>query len=398
LKTSKKIYRIYTLCIAFTLYASFNAIAQQFIVVESQPGDTIAQYERLGEFEAKFLFGSVLPHYSYMNYLSETFQKGIALHYTMRSKRETLYDEKWKYPTYGVGMRHITMGNSEKLGNLSMLYAIFNGRFFRRYPLVNYQINTGLAYAHKNMRKSLYNTAVSSPLSFFAAINCGVEYYSRIIWGSSIRFGIELEHISNGKTTTPNLGFNSLLLTASYRHRFPCGLKPGIVDYDSYSPPETNHHRINLTAAGFFKTDDFVTEKKYFTSVFFAEYEWLSRAYWWGLQAGGDYFYDHSIAALKPKPTTWSEHKRLMDAGVHAGAFIKYSHVVLLLQMGRYIGSTTQSADFFTRVGLRYEWQRLFANVSMRAHGATAQSVEMGVGYKIRLSPLNPPQGDLKKQ
>ena len=355
--------------------------------------------------EAKILFGSVLPHYSYMNYLSESYQKGVAVHYTIAPRDITKYDFKWKFPDYGIGVRHITMGNAEKLGNLSMLYAVFNGKFYNKYDArlsSYYQINTGFAYAHKNMKKSLYNTAVSSPLSFFAAINCGLQFKIQKstppTWfqTSFIRLGIELEHISNGKTTTPNLGFNSLLLTASYQQTIRYGWKP--TDYKPQTKLETSHHNINLTAAGFFKTDDFVTEKKYFTSVFFAEYEWLSRAYWWGLQAGGDYFYDHSIAALKPKPTTWSEHKRLMDAGVHAGAFIKYSHVVLLLQMGRYIGSTTQSADFFTRVGLRYEWQRLFANVSMRAHGATAQSVEMGVGYKIRLSPLNPPQGDLKKQ
>jgi len=346
--------------------------------------------------EAKILFGSVLPHYSYMNYLSESYQKGIALHYTIMPKRLILYDRIWKYPSYGVGLRHITMGNAEKLGNISTLYAVFDGKFFYKFFRFTpyYQINTGLAYAHKNMKKSLYNTAVSSPLSFFAAINCGVQY--NINYASNIRFGIELEHLSNGKTTTPNLGFNSLLLTVAYKQGFlRYSQKSRINDFSS---PTTSHHRINLTAAGFFKTDDFVTEKKYFTSVFFAEYEWLSNAYWWGLQAGGDYFYDRSIAARKSAPSTWSEHKRLMDVGVHAGTFVKYSHMVMFLQMGRYIGSNTQSADFFTRVGLRYEWQRLFANVSLRAHGATAQSVEMGVGYKIRLSPLNPPQGDLKKQ
>jgi hypothetical protein len=335
-------------------------------------------------FEAKALFGSVLPHYSYMNYLSESYQKGIALHYTAVSQKQTLYDKIWKFPDYGIGIRHITMGNAEKLGNLSMLYAVFNGKFLSAATRFSpyYQINVGLAYAHKNLKKSLYNTAVSSPLSFFTAINCGVKIWLMPV--SYIRLGIELEHISNGKTTTPNLGFNSLLLSASYKHRFRYfNMKPIIEDY---SKPTIRNHRINFAIAGFYKTDDFVTEKKYFTSVLSAEYEWLSNAQWWGVQAGGDWFYDRSVYALKAQPTTWDEHQRAMDVGVHAGTFVKYSHVVFLLQLGRYIGSTTQRSDFFTRVALRYEWKHLFANVSLRSHGATAQNIEMGVGYKIRLN------------
>jgi hypothetical protein len=338
-------------------------------------------------FEAKALFGSVLPHYSYMNYLSESYQKGIALHYTTLPRKQTLYDRIWKYPFYGIGIRHITMGNAEKLGNLSMLYAVFNGKFLSAETRLSpyYQINVGLAYAHKNLKKSLYNTAVSSPLSFFAAINCGVEF--RLTHRSAIQLGVELEHISNGKTTTPNLGFNSLLLSASCKHRFRYfNMKPIIEDY---TKPTTSNHHINLAIAGFYKTDDYVTEKKYFTSVFSAEYEWLSNAQWWGVQAGGDWFYDRSVYALKPQPTTWNEHKRAMDIGVHAGAFVQYSHVVFLLQLGKYIGSNTQSTDFYTRVGLRYEWEHLFANIALRSHGATAQNIEMGVGYKFRFHKRN---------
>ncbi|MDR1762114.1 MAG: acyloxyacyl hydrolase [Bacteroidales bacterium] len=377
MKTSKKHIVLRCLFLTYALCILHCAIAQQ----EVKPASC-------GEFEAKILFGSVLPHYSYMNYLSETYQKGLALHYTVSSKKITDYDAIWKFPAYGVGVRHITMGNAEKLGNLSMLYAVFNGRFYKKYTRVApyYQINTGLAYAHKSMKKSLYNTAVSSPISFFAAINCGVQIH--IYKGSFAKLGIELEHISNGKTTTPNLGLNSLLLTASYKHLFV--RKPAIRDF---SKPEIKNHRINLTASGFYKTDDFVTEKKYFTSVFSAEYEWLSNAYWWGLQAGGDYFYDRSIGALKPTVAP----KKYMDVGIHAGAFVKYSHLVLLLHMGRYIGATTQNADFYTCVGLRYEWERLFANVSLRAHAATAQSIEMGVGYKIKMSSRNPPKRNFKK-
>ena len=359
----------------FLCFACGTGIVEaQNIQPQDVQGGTVTRFPY---FEAKILFGTVLPHHSSIKYVNESYQKGVAVHYMMIPRKTTIYDKIWKYPVYGVGVRHITMGNAEKLGNLSMLYMIFDRDIFP--SGLYYQIQTGLAYAHKSMKKSLYNTAVSSPLSFFAAINCGVQFY--IPKFSIVRLGFELQHISNGKTVTPNLGFNSLLLTAS------CMI--GVSHHGQelqtyYSKPPVNNHRINFIAAGFFKTDDFVTEKKYFTSVFSAEYEWLNKKYWWGLQAGGDYFYDRSIAALKPAPSSWSEHKRLMDVGIHAGAFVKYSHVVLLLHMGTYIGSNTQNADFFTRVGLRYEWQRLFANVSLRAHGATAQSVEMGIGYKIR--------------
>lgn len=353
---------------------SFNAIAQQN---EFSKNTQSLSTKRIANLEAKALFGSVLPHYSYMNYLSETYRKGIAIHYTIQPAQKTIYDKIWKQPNYGIGVRHITMGNAERLGNLTTLHMVFNGNFSNNITRFApyYQINAGLAYAHKNMKKSLYNTAVSSPLSFFAAINCGVEF--QIINASYVRLGIELEHISNGKTTTPNLGFNSILLAASYKHRFENQCKKAISE--DFSKPTMRHHRINFAAAGFFKTDDFVTEKKYFTSLLSAEYEWLSKTYWWGAQAGVDCFYDRSIGALKPA----IDHKKFLDGGIHAGVFVKYSHVVILVQLGKYIASTTQNADFFTRIGLRYEWQRLFANASLRAHGITAQNIEMGIGYKL---------------
>ncbi|MDR2963413.1 MAG: acyloxyacyl hydrolase [Bacteroidales bacterium] len=364
------------------VFCSISHYSTAQITTEDDPAAFLSKTNQYARIEAKALAGFVLPHYSFMNFLSEGWQKGFALHYTIFPAQQTLYDTLWKHPSYGIGARYITLGNTKKLGTLSALYAVFNGQFFRRklYNHIDYQINTGLGFAHKSLRHSVYNTVISSPLNFFAAINCGATF--RVHNNSWLRCGVELQHISNGKTTTPNLGFNSLLFSLSYFYGVVHHREKTILHTVPRPPIEA--HRINVLAAGFFKTDDFMTEKKYFTGTALAEYEWLSPFRWWGVHAGGDYFYDRSIAALKPSPQSWAEQRQLMNVGVHTGAFVKYSHVVFLVQVGQYIASNTQSSNFFTRAALRYEWQRLFANVSLRAHGAVAQSIEMGIGYKLR--------------
>src|SRR5690554_1542813 len=74
--------------------------------------------------EGKIHYGSILPHYSFMNYLMSEHQKGIEIQIRTHTNKETYSSFAYRYPNYGIGFNHTSLGNPEKLGNASFLFGI----------------------------------------------------------------------------------------------------------------------------------------------------------------------------------------------------------------------------------------------------------------------------------
>jgi len=340
---------VYVMC-GKTLYAQHNTYAY--------------------ELETKLHYGTILPHYSFLNYLVEEPQKSIEIQLRKASDYTTISSSLFRFPSYGIGYTHTFLGNSEKLGSASLLFAVLD------IPIINtarwallYQCNFGAAYIYKPLSKSIFNIAMSSPFNFFVGLDLQVAY--RFTHNQTCKLGVEMSHISNGKIHTPNLGLNSLTFSAAYQYSFTPMCKERVY-----------YNRRTLAApmlysafvSGGVKTDEYLNSTLFPTSSFVFEIQKLIW-YTYGFTIGVDMFYDASKALHTNKQTAFS-------AGIHTGVEVYYMPFSFLMHIGMYTFHAHAEHQFFNRIALRYHAKQSYCiQLGLKAHVTTADFLEIGVGY-----------------
>ncbi|MDA3882450.1 MAG: acyloxyacyl hydrolase [Bacteroidales bacterium] len=345
-----------------------------YIVCSHTAFSQIESFKKNMLIEGKVLYGSILPHYSFMNYLISEHQKGLEIQIRTHTNRKAYSSFAYRYPNYGIGFNHISLGNPEKLGNASALFGVldiplFHKRFFSLY----YQFNLGGAYIHKPLETTIYNIAMSNYINFFIGVDLYAEY--RIAKQHAIRAGIDLSHISNGKITTPNLGYNSMALSCSYIHHIHH--TPGdVVQYNTktIASPST----ITFIVSGGVKSDEYLSPERFPTGSLNIEYHKIF-TYKYGAVVGFDLFYD------KSKANTESIWKNQINGGVHLGGEAFYFPFSFSVQTGWYLLNKPEKHTTYQRIALRYYgMQSYIIQFGLKTHGTTADFLELGVGYTIQ--------------
>lgn len=328
--------------------------------------------------EAKQINGLIYPHHPFINYLIDDFEHGFEFQVRTKTYGRTSYDAYYRFPSLGIAYQNISLGNPQKLGRTSALFAVFDSPIIAsNHFTCGYQGNFGIAMAHKSLSESTYNNLLSSKYNYYI----GFDFYTEYSWLSknNIRLALELSHMSNGKIITPNIGINSYQLSVAYSRKLweNKEIKPQI---EKLHIPRT--HGVNIGIFGGLKSDDYLTEKLYPTSTIDLDYEFHCFPKY-SIAAGFDIFYDNSLQALRPLFTKISDHINIIEYGIHLGTYIHYSHMCFIVQAGKYIKADTKKPDYYSRVGLRYNWDRYFINLGLKSHKTTADFIEIGGGYRI---------------
>jgi hypothetical protein len=323
--------------------------------------------------DAKILSGTILPHYSFMNYLVEERQKSFEIQVRKQTNTQCISSFLYRYPTYGIAYNFTSLGNRQKIGYASSLFAVLDIPIVthKQFSLL-YQCNLGLAYIHSPVSKRIHNIAMSNHLNYFIGIDLFSQY--RLSQSSAIRFGIDVSHISNGKVRTPNLGYNSIALSSSYTHT----LAYNKYEYALYNYKNLpTHHAIHAIWSGGLKADDYLGEKRFPTSSLIVEYQPIF-FYKYGVVLGADLFYDAS------KPEHLFERNAQINAGLHTGVEVYYLPFGFTMQTGMYVYNIPKDQRHFMRVALRYYTEKSYIfQLGLKTHNATADFLEIGVGYRI---------------
>lgn len=328
-------------------------------------------------FEEKLYKGAVLPHHSFMNNLVDEYIVGLEFQCKTDTYGRSPYDSLYRFPSYGIGFSTYSLGNIDKLGQASTLFALLDIPIYRGNKFsFGYQTNLGLAYANKSLESSIYNTALSSHMNFYLGADATCKYTFKD--KSKLSLGLELSHISNGKTKTPNLGINAFVLSAAYMYQ----MREPVHSSHFTSNIAFQKHCFNIGVSSAYKSDEYLTNKKYPTSTLLGEYEYRFCAKY-GIGLGGDVFYDQSLYANKSIPEKVIQRSEIIETGIHSGVFVHYSHMTFLVQVGKYTSTKSNKPDYFSRVGIRYQYKKAFVNLSMKSHKTTADFLEIGCGYSI---------------
>lgn len=332
--------------------------------------------QSLGEFEIKLITGSILPHHQSIAFNVSEYQRGIEIQYKQQAHSRSVFDSLYHNPLFGIGYQCISLGNTEKLGYASHVFASLDINLISlASSRIGFEQNLGLSYAHSSLQKSPFNTALSSAINFYAGIDLYAQY--SFLSHHSIRTGIELSHISNGKIKTPNLGLNSIAISLAYSY----------IPYLQSSTIKSKHikwhtHSLYTSISGAYKSDDFLGTKKYPVATHLLEYQYrLSAKY--GLLIGSNAFYDDTQFAFKRLPSTFWEHVNYLEYGFHGGFAAHYNNLSLYLCHGYYIKRIGKKPPYFSRVGIRYSFQPYFVNLSIKSHKTTADFLECGIGLYL---------------
>ncbi len=327
-------------------------------------------------------YGFITPHHKAIQYVVNKPISGFEITLSKPTYGKNIWEKLYRYPRWGAGYFRVSLGNNEILGYGNALFGFLNIPFYKTQRFsVNYQISLGLGYLNKvfDTGSDPMNIVISSHVNAFARFSTDVKY--RIYKNIELQGSLNMQHFSNGKLKSPNLGINSVTSSLGVSYLFNNTDKT-----INTAPPEPvlKHNYYYLVYSVGTKTYDDFHEKHYFTSSLSFHYDRvMNKKYTLGL--GSDLFYNGAIKAAfidkKEKEATTPD---LFRMGFHAGGSVVYNRLSMILEVGYYVyAKYVYITRVYNRVGLRYRLNdHLVLNCTLKSHIAIADFIEWGVGYR----------------
>ncbi|MGB0166941.1 MAG: acyloxyacyl hydrolase [Luteibaculum sp.] len=155
--------------------------------------------------------GYAIPEYSFVNYVTTDPVQAIELAYSKRTQGKNFWEALYNYPEFGAALFYSTLGNKEVFGEEVALTGFFTYYFSKKGRLQIYnRTGIGLGYATRKYHpeENYLNVAVGSHFNIHFNMRFGakIDLMDRLALSSGLAF----DHFSNGNTSEPNLGVNTL--------------------------------------------------------------------------------------------------------------------------------------------------------------------------------------------
>jgi hypothetical protein len=339
--------------------------------------------------DAKVQYGFVFPHHSLIEYLLNGNIHCFEVMASTGSNNRHPWESLYRSPRYGLGYNYSNYSNEEILGNAHAFFGFCEIPFFRPQKrfLANYKIDFGLAYNTKvfDSETNPLNHSISSKVNAYVGFDFNTEF--RLNENHRIKAGLDLTHYSNGKMRSPNLGINTVTLSAAWSYSLVPMHNPSLER--STSTIFKKHIVEGILNFGL-KRDDMLNERLYRINSFVGDYFYcLSPKY--ALGGGVDLFYDESLRLTREfQDNVLSEPKDNYQLGSHFAFMVRYGNFSIVLGMGHYlVASYHKYTPLYSRFGMRYAFcGKYMFNFTVKAHYAIADYIEWGFGYRFNTRGL----------
>ncbi len=337
--------------------------------------------------DANAFYGSILLHNPDITHLITEHPSGFILGFNKQNYGLKEWHQEYNYPDTGVSFIYQDMRN-QTLGENFSIYAHYNFYFFKRY--MQFRIGQGLAYntnpydKNDNFRNNAYGTRFMS--STFLMLN---YQQNRLFKGLGVKAGISVIHYSNANVKAPNTSTNTLAINAGLVYDLSWQEEVQYI-YNPEKVKITEPIHLNVVFRSGINESDVINSGQ-FPFYILSSYadKRISRKS--GIQLGADLFFSNflkeliryqsiSFPELNVDPNT--DFKRV---GIFAGYELYISKLSVLAQLGYYV---YYPFDFegrvYNRVGLKYYFaKKLHAALTLKSHGAAAEAVEVGIGFRF---------------
>lgn len=337
--------------------------------------------------DASQFYGSILLHNPDISHLITAHPGGVILGFNRKRFGEEEWESLYGYPDTGLSFIYQNMNNAT-LGEHFGLYAHYNFYFFKRN--VQFRIGQGVAYntnpydKNANFRNNAYGThLLSSTMVMF-------NYHKEnLLKGLGVKAGISLIHYSNANFKAPNTSTNTFALNVGVTYDLDPDLR-----YDSIKPEAKQKVeepiRYNLALRTGVNESDVINSGRYGFWIFSAYADKrLGRKS--AVQFGTDVFFSNFLKELiRYQSTSFPELEVAPDTdfkriGLFIGHELFINRMSFEAQLGYYVYYPFDfEGRLYNRIGLkRYFGDKLFGAITLKSHGAKAETVEFGLGIRL---------------
>ncbi|TXN36957.1 acyloxyacyl hydrolase [Flagellimonas hymeniacidonis] len=337
--------------------------------------------------DANQFYGSIVLHNPDISHLITDHPGGIILGLSKKRFGNEEWESLYGYPDTGFSFVYQNTNNST-LGDHFGLYAHYNFYFLRRN--LQLRVGQGLAYntnpydKTENFRNNAYGSHILA--STMVMLNYHKE---NLVAGFGLKAGISLLHYSNANFKAPNTSTNTMA--------FNLGLTYDLDAEKSYEfiQPETTEKitepiRYNVVLRSGANESDIIDSGRYGFLILSAYADKrLGRKS--AIQFGTDIFFSNflkelirfqsiSFPELDVAPDT--DYKRV---GLFVGHELFVNKMSVIAQLGYYVYYPFDfEGQVYNRIGLkRYFGDKVFGAITLKSHGAKAETVEFGIGIRL---------------
>lgn len=360
--------------------------------------------------KAKLYGGYILPIniHEKMDYIPSA---GVEMNFEMLPTGDNAWEQHWAFPTIGVGLVGVNLGNQETLGQMFAIYPYALWHFAKTQKF-EFGVKLGFGVAGTTKK----NIANGSYVSGYVSTGIDAQFNLRNDYAVAVELGTN--HLNNCDIKFPNSTMNIVYMTVGMRHRFG----------RYYRTPHARHANglpytmmVNITASGGGKAAYFVDNHTAFCGSFHTDALWkITNCYALGI--GADAFYnstfvrqgtngDKSYTDKITHSQYFIENDNMSNkfrVGIAINNLFTMGRIGVIFDWGIYLydpirnaypneGTTARRRNFFYpynpnkedgwnyfRAGMRCRlYDNLYTQVSIKTHLYRIEFAEIGIGYSI---------------
>lgn len=353
-----------------------------FSAVLSQEKQTSSSYIGINYFK-----GNIALHNNDILHLIKGHPEGFILSWNKKTFGYNDWEQRYNYPDYGVSFTYQNLKN-DVLGNNYAFYAHYNFYFLKRNLM--FRIGQGLAFTTNPYDKIDNHKNIAFGSKFMSSTYMMLNYKKeRIIDRFGVQAGLSLLHYSNANVKAPNTSINSVTFNIGVTYNLDKEDPEFVKSIDKEEKFSQSIKYNFVFRSGINESD--VIDSGQFPFYIISAYADKRLNHKSALQLGTDVFFSNflkefiefnSVAFPERNEDGKADYKRV---GVFVGHELFINKTSLITQVGYYV---YYPYDFegrtYFRIGLkRYFNDKWFGALTLKAHGAAAEAVELGIGIRL---------------
>jgi hypothetical protein len=339
--------------------------------VNAQTGNTFTDYSSFG---VQYYLGTSIGNT--FNRIRDSRPYQGEIYFQRQINPSPTWNRAKRLPQWGVGLS-ATHSGSKYVGTIVCLYP------YMKFPLLtagvfgsNLRFAFGVGWVQKpyDEAKNPENLLLSQKISTHASIQWQNEF--RLNSKHFINTAVTFYHLSNAKTSLPNLGINIPSLSLGYRYAFGGETKKPATAQDSLN--KKIFYKVFLS--GGVKQMQVPDSSYYFVKLLTGE---ISKQISYSSIVSVGMFITHD-ASVKTDPLVKDLGSiKTSQVALYGSYEYSFGRAVIPVQFGVFVYNSNSS--LLETVGFRYKLsENWMAQFMLKAHGHKADLMYFGIGYLIR--------------
>lgn len=343
----------------------------------------------------EYINGSVIKHKNKIAHLAISRPEGFALNWNQKTGPENKNLSNFNFPDLGYSFIYQDFKNPI-LGQTFALQLNYSFYFSKRSSknLVYLKLGQGIAYNTRpfDLESNNKNIAFGSHLLANTTVNINYKR-KQILKAFDANIGLMISHYSNGLIKAPNIGLNLLSINTGVSYNFDHATP---IDYNATSTQQIDQITdkpvaFNLLFRGGVNSVAPLVGRQFpfYVGTLFADKRLSYKSI---VQVGSEIFISNFLKELikynaAASPERYGEDSSIdyKRVSLFLGHELDLKNISIITQLGIYIYNPYKyKSAYYERVGLKkYFAKKWFAEATIKAHMFLAESIELGIGFKL---------------